>query len=388
MQTLLLDVSRPVWRGWRGQFPTGVDRACLAYIRQYQHEALAVVQRGGFTYVPGRSISRALFRLLLERPDDFRQRLIMLAAKALLPHHHISRKTLKNALYLNVGHTGLNWPGHRRWVGRSRVRAVYYVHDLIPLTHPHFVREAEPAKHQERMETVLRCGKAVIANSEDSLNALRQFAAERALLMPPGLCAPLGLEEHLLRRGDIGVPPLDQPYFMIVGTIEGRKNHALLLRIWHDIAAQMGARTPRLVIIGQRGWSAATVFDMLDKDEALRPYVMELGRCGDDELRCWLAHARALLFPSFVEGQGLPLVEALAAGTPVIANNLAVFRETAGDVPDYIDAGREDLWQQAIVDYSAQESPRRAAQLARLPAFRPPTWDAHFSAVNHWLGQL
>ncbi|MFX9676788.1 hypothetical protein ABTO97_19320, partial [Acinetobacter baumannii] len=68
---LLLDVSRMVWRRWRGQHPTGVDRACLAYAQHYRSRALAVVQRGGFTRVLDRERSMRLFDALIDHQADF-----------------------------------------------------------------------------------------------------------------------------------------------------------------------------------------------------------------------------------------------------------------------------------------------------------------------------
>jgi glycosyltransferase involved in cell wall biosynthesis len=95
-----------------------------------------------------------------------------------------------------------------------------------------------------------------------------------------------------------------------------------------------------------------------------------------------------LLFPSFVEGYGLPLVEALAANTPVIASNLSVFRELAGDIPDYLSPIDGLGWSRTIEDYSNNESAARAAQLDRMAGWSPPRWEDHFGLVDRWLGQF
>lgn len=374
-----------IWRGWRGHLPTGIDRACLAYAAHFRGQALAVVQRGGLTRVLDAPRSARLFDLLIAPPQDFRAQMARLAAEALMTRG-ARAEALRGAWYLNVGHTGLDQPGHACWVGRTGVRAVYYVHDLIPITHPQFARAGVPERHRKRMRNALEMGAGVIANSKDSLDALVAFAAQEALRMPPALVAPLGVEA--LRAAEHGPSPLAQPYFVILGTIEGRKNHALLLRVWRGLAAQMGDATPRLVIIGQRGWEAGDVFHQLDGDAARRPHIIELGRCDDATLASWLAHARALLFPSFAEGQGLPLIEALAAGVPVIASDLAVFRETAGDIPDMLDPNDDMAWESAIREYAAPDSPRRARQTERMRGFSPPTWEAHFAEVRAWLARL
>ncbi len=383
---LLIDVTRLVWRAWRGIMPTGIDRTCRAYAAHYRNQALAVVQRGGWTRVLPPPQSRALFSMLLDETHA-RPRMLRFALGALQSH---ARASLAGQLYLNVGHTGLNWPGHMRWIAQSGVRPVYFVHDLIPLTHPEYCRPGEAEKHCDRLRNLLGSGIGVIANSEDTLRELGAFA-QRDLpqaKMPEGLVAPLGVD-RLINGGAIATPALpDRPYFVMLGTIEGRKNHLLILNIWADMARRLGADCPHLVIIGQRGWESEQVVDMLERSAALKGHVTELARCDDADLAAYLRGARALLFPSFVEGYGLPLVEALALGTPVIASDLGVFRELACDIPDYLSAIDGLGWSRLIADYARADSPARAAQMARLTAFTLPSWKTHFSLVDTWLARL
>jgi glycosyltransferase involved in cell wall biosynthesis len=150
----------------------------------------------------------------------------------------------------------------------------------------------------------------------------------------------------------------------------------------------MGENAPRLLIIGERGWEAEGVFRLLDGSEKLRRHVIELGGCSDAEMGRHLASARALLFPSFVEGYGLPMTEALGAGVPVIASDLPVFRELCGSVPDYLASRDESAWEAAIVDYARPDSAARAAQLERMQNFTPPDWTTHFKKVEAWLANL
>ena len=148
-----------------------------------------------------------------------------------------------------------------------------------------------------------------------------------------------------------------------------------------------GSAVPILAIVGQRGWEAKAAIEMLDGAADLKGHVIELGECADDELAAVMAGARALLMPSFAEGFGLPVMEALQLGTPVIASDLTVFREFAADLPTYLDPTDELAWEQAIRTF-AKDSPERHRQLQRVRGFRAPDWKSHFNTVDSWIGTL
>ena len=377
----LLDVTRLIWRRWKGRHPTGIDRVCLAYLRHFGPKAQAVVQHDGFRRILDRDASRDLFDLLEKPGRDFKRRIVIGALK------HLGGYRAKGAgrTYLNVGHTGLNSARFARWVSTADVKPVYLVHDLIPITHPQFCREGEACKHSKRMRTALRTAGGVIGNSQATLDDLARFAEVQGLRMPPAVAAWLGTDSLPVRTHRC---PPNRPIFVVLGTIEGRKNHQMLLNIWSRLIARLGSDVPRLLIIGQRGWEAESVFHRLDEHEKLGGHIVELSHCSDEELAGHVASARALLFPSFSEGYGLPLVEALGMGVPVIASDLSVFREIAGPVPVYLSPLDDQAWEKAILDYANPESPARAAQLDRIKSFRAHDWQQHFDRVETWLHTL
>lgn len=261
---------------------------------------------------------------------------------------------------------------------REQARFICLIHDLIPISHPEYARPGGADRHRRRIRTIEAQADAILVNSQATRDALIAHSGA-ALSGRPILVAPLGID----RAGAAAAaPPPGRPWFLCLGTIEPRKNHLLLLNVWRSLVERLGPeRVPMLLIVGRRGWENENVLDMLDRCPGLAHTVREIGRLPDAELRPLIAGARALLMPSFAEGFGLPVGEALAAGTPVLASDLPAHREVGGPVPEYLDPLDGPAWRAAVTDYACEHSPRRAAQLDRLAGWTPPGWDDHFSRV-------
>lgn len=381
-RNVLLDVTRLIWRVWSGRLPTGIDRVCLAYLDHYGPRALAVLQHKKLRLVLSARHSDRLFSILREGGPGFRRKVIALLATAAPSGRQ--RASTRGWIYLNVGHTGLDNPTMVAWLKAEQWKPVFLVHDLIPISHPQYCRPGEDAKHRRRMQTVLDTAAGVVVNSAATGEALAAFAIESGKGVPPTQVAWLGSDEPAEAAE---LPPQTRPYFVTIGTIEGRKNHILLLRLWERLVAKMGGKVPELVLIGQRGWEADEVFALLDNSPVLAGHVRELGRCDDATMLAWLDQARAVLMPSFIEGFGIPVIEALQRGVPVIASDQAVFREIAGDIPLFIDADDLDGWEAAVRAYCA-DTPDRVRQLTHMVLFHAPAWSEHFAQVDKMISSL
>jgi glycosyltransferase involved in cell wall biosynthesis len=259
------------------------------------------------------------------------------------------------------------------------LKMVAFCHDIIPLDYPEYVRPAAVKQYAERVQTLAQLSDGVILASKYNASRLSP------LLFPnrPRLTvSPIGIDVPPPPAPDSLPPLVDEPFFLVVSTIEARKNHFLLLNLWRRLVADLGAAAPKLVIVGKRGWEAQTPLAILDRARELAPYVYEAGAVPDEALNLLRRRATAVLMPSFVEGFGLPVLEALAVDTPVIASDIPVFRELVGNSAELLDPLDGPSWRRAILDYAKAGSGRREAALTRARSFTPPSWSSHFGAVE------
>ena len=376
---VLLDMTRAVGRRWRGRTASGIDRVCDAYAAHLGGRAQAVLQARGKSLVMGEAASRDLFAVLDAPTAEFRKEFARLLLCPPHPPHH-----QYGASYLNVGHSGFDAKGHWAWIARQNLAPIYLLHDLIPITHPHVTTPRKTARHRERVVRALAGGAGLIANSRATAHSLRDFARAENLPLPPLLIAPIAG----------GLPPAQtrpvagaRPVFVSVGTIEKRKNHLLLLRVWRALIDRMGEDAPRLVLAGDWGRGAGPLRETLRRDPQLAQFVEVRAGLDDAAIAALVAQAKAVLLPTLAEGFGMPLIEALALGVPVIASDLPSLREIGQGIPCYIEGENPEAWAQAVFEFCA-DGPRRQRQLAMMPHFREPSWADHFEAFDIWLGEL
>jgi glycosyltransferase involved in cell wall biosynthesis len=233
-------------------------------------------------------------------------------------------------------------------VPRRRAASVFTLHDLS------FLRSEDwhPPRDRERLEAVTRRligeSKVIITVSETTRADLQHFFEipdERIVVAPLGV-DPRSFPRRGPRRSD------SRPYILAVGTLEPRKNFARLL----DAVRLLVGRGSdiRLELVGRPGWLCGEVHRRL-ADPRLRPHVLWHGEVDEGTLQDLLAGARALAYPSVYEGFGLPVLEGMAMGLPVLTSDRGATREVAGSAAELIDpdstesiaAGLERLWTNA-----------------------------------------
>ncbi len=395
----LLDLTRLVSRLGRGAL-TGVDRVELAYL---DHLATGPVPLWGlvrtalgFVLLDGRGaqmvrdcatgiaplgaadllgrISRWDQPLRARAESDLRRVALARCMRPLLGRM-LSRHLPSGTVYLNVGHADLAQGVMRAVRGIPAAKVVVLVHDTIPLDHPEFSRPGIPAVFARKLAVVAAAADLVIHTAHETRARTETHLATLGRV-PPGVVAPLGVTLPCPEPGLL--PPgldLARPYYVTIGTIEPRKNHALLLDVWEKLAARLPASAmPRLFILGHRGWADAALFARLDAAGGL---VRTLPDLPDGAVAALLAGAEALLFPSLAEGYGLPPLEAMALNVPVFCAALAVYRETLGDYPVYLEATNSYSWLETIAKNMTAGEGRGENRQAR----KVPGWADHFNVV-------
>lgn len=385
---MILDISRLISRV-RYSTPSGVDRVEMAYARglltRYGDElAFAAVHPSGFYGHVKRAAALAYLDELDRRwsSQEGAQRQHSLLSVVpwlarLLPSR--AAQPSPRTVYVQASPSHLTRSAEMRGIlKREEARFLCLVHDLIPIEFPEYARPSGAGQHRRRIRTITELADGIIVYSDATLRSLRPWLESsgrhvnvHTALLGTNTFTP-DPTSHLTDR---------RPYFVCLGTIEPRKNHLLLLNLWRHMAEVLPRReVPRLLVIGRRGWENEQVIDMLERCPALKDHVEELGGCPDGRVAALVRDACALLMPTFAEGYGLPVAEALATGTPVICSDLPVLREVGGDTPDYFDPLDGPGWKAAILDF-ANHGPLRAAQMARLPGWHHPTWDEHINTV-------
>jgi glycosyltransferase involved in cell wall biosynthesis len=256
----------------------------------------------------------------------------------------------------------------------NRRRSVVTVHDLSSLRYPELHRKQLARRMRLRLPLAVKLAKAVITPTA----AVKQELCGHLKVKPAKVTAiheapresfhPVAREESARARKRLGI---EADFLLFVGTLEPRKNLVTLLKAYAQVLRETPLR-PQLVVTGGEGWLMDETFSLM-RDENIHERLCLTGYLNDDDLGALYSSCRAFIYPSLYEGFGLPPLEAMACGAPVIASRVQALAETLADAAVLVDPLDVESLAQAIAALLADE--RHRAELIEQGRARA----AHFS---------
>ena len=229
---------------------------------------------------------------------------------------------------------------------------VLTIHDLSLLIHPETHETRRVSRFRRRLPLMARAANAVIVPTESVRSEVFEYlglSADKVFAVPEAArtCfTPVELAETEVVRRRLGI---GDDFLLTVGTIEPRKNLLTLLSAFEELARERPLATLQLVIAGSRGWLSEPFFAALERSP-MRKLIILTEYLNDEELRALYSSCRAFVYPSIYEGFGLPPLEAMACGAPVITSRIPALEETTGAAAILVEPTNVEAFAAAIAD--------------------------------------
>ncbi|MCD4729563.1 MAG: glycosyltransferase family 4 protein [Bacteroidales bacterium] len=215
----------------------------------------------------------------------------------------------------------------------KKIKRITVIHDLTPIKFPELHRYYSQTLQRVFLKKILKKADLIITNSNNTSQDVIEFLpgseekVKRIYLGKEKLFKPCKQEKTIEKYN------LNKPYFLFTGTLEPRKNILVLLSAF-DAFRNLTNLNVKLIIVGKKGWKSEPVMDAL-KNHPYKNDIQLLGYVPRQDLPTLYTNAIAFIYPSIYEGFGLPVLEAMACGTPCILSNSSSLPEVGGDAALY-----------------------------------------------------
>jgi glycosyltransferase involved in cell wall biosynthesis len=263
-------------------------------------------------------------------------------------------------------------------LGARGVHVANLVYDLLPIEHPDWFEDSLVRVFTETMRAEARHSELVMAISRHSADSFTAWARGIGCTPPTPVVVPLGADLAAPTHGatealDASLPPElgGRRFVLVVGTVEPRKNHAVLI----DACEQLWRRGEDvdLVVVGRAGWNNDATLSRLRRHPELGRRLHWYQGIGDHELARLYAAATVVAVPSITEGFGLPVIEGLSAGAPVVSSSGGALPEAGAGLVDTVDPDDTAGWSDAIHRLLHDDEHRRRRR-AGAGDYVPPQW--------------
>ena len=262
---------------------------------------------------------------------------------------------------------------------QKNTNVAVFIHDLIQIANPEFVEKGATKEFRKGLIDVLTACNFVLANSRFVADDIRRYLKERMNFQLPVIAVPLATE---LNAKDRRTEAIDreyqilrkEDYVLVVATLEIRKNHMYLIKIWERLAKEFEGDVPNLVFVGKWGWAISDLKEYLEESDYVGGRLHIYNAISDAELEFLYRNCLFTIYPSFAEGWGLPIGESLWYGKPCIASNTTAMPEVGGDFCKYFDPLDIEDGYRVISGVLADRSAFNAWATRIRNEFRPKTW--------------
>jgi Glycosyltransferase len=232
----------------------------------------------------------------------------------------------------------------------SKLNLVLLIHDIIPITHPDIHSEHIVKAFNTKVIDMIKISKLILTVSKSEAKIIENFLRSKNIdkpIYPIRLGTDIKISQSIKKPNGFDV----KDFYLMVGTVEPRKNHLFVLEAFHKIWKE-NQDFPNLVIAaGRFGWKYQSVLDFIMSSPFKDKKLFFIESPPDEELEYLYQNAKALIMASIREGFGLPIVEAMAKHKPILASDIEVFKEVAGDYPIYFDPYNVDSLIDAIKSF-------------------------------------
>lgn len=249
----------------------------------------------------------------------------------------------------------------------KRCPTVVTIHDLSVILHPHLHTPRIARRARRRLPVMARAATMIITATEAGKREVCEHlkvGPERVAVTPYAprrAFRPVPLEQTVEVRRRLGV---EDEFLLFVGTIEPRKNLFTLIRAYEEILRRNSLR-PQLVIAGMQGWLMDDLFSYI-KRAGIGDRLCFTGYLSEEDLSALYSSCRVFIYPSLYEGFGLPPLEAMACGAPVITSRIGSIMEVVGSAARLIEPTDAEALAQSIIklleDDGERERLRRAGR--------------------------
>jgi glycosyltransferase involved in cell wall biosynthesis len=256
-------------------------------------------------------------------------------------------------------------------------KVMVFCHDLIPIDFPHLVAASRVAFFQKGYADLVACADKILCNSSYTRERLAHFLGN-ASHRPDLATIELGSDPipAASREWNATLPPLEPGRFVLfVSTVEIRKNHRLLYNLWNRLNQTDPAILLPLVCVGGAGWRTDDLMRLIAGDQALHGKLLMLPGLADGDLGWLYRNCAFTLYPSHVEGWGLPVAESLSLGKYCVASTAASIAELSQGLLDLLDPLDFVAWRREI-GRLLSEPGYLGAKERRIAAYRPRDWTA------------